>query len=101
MPQDSVSVDTGYSAAVMATSRWILELTNVLHPEGKMTTTLAFVHSDTLTTANSIFMGMYVCSQPIELLILEEKQKHSVTVFCAPFTFYILYHSELAVMLIP
>ena len=100
MPQDSVSVDPGYSATVMATSRWILELTTVLHPEGKMTTTLAFVYSDTLTTANSIFTGMHVCSQPTELLILEEKQKHIVTVFCVPFTFYI-YHSELAVMLIP
>ena len=99
MPQDSVSVsvDSGYSATVMATSRWVLELTNVLHAEGKMTTTLAFVHSD---TANSIFTGMHVCSQPTKLLILEEKQKHSVTVFYVPFTFYI-YHSELAVMLIP
>ena len=50
MPQDSVSVDLGYAAAVMAT-RWTLVLRAVQHPQDKkMTTMLVIVHSQTLST---------------------------------------------------
>ena len=65
MPQDSVSVsvDSGYSAAVMAT-RWISEFRAMQHPQRKkMTTTLAVVRSDTLSTVASLFLpvALWVC----------------------------------------
>ena len=57
MSEDSVSVDSGYSAAVMAT-RWISEFRAVQHPQSNtMTTTLIVVHkavhSDMLSTVQT------------------------------------------------
>ena len=48
MPQESVSVDSGYTAAVMATRWRLTTVTAQLPQREKMTTILGIVHSDTL-----------------------------------------------------